>query len=195
MSRSLFGVFLVLFLVAPALAGAKQAETFVSGLGSQAVNVLRDGSLNDKQKRDTLSVMFSQNVDVDWIGRFVLGRHYRTMTEPQRQRFMQVYSEFLRRTYTSRFQEYTAVTFKVLGSNEQSPQESLVQTQVQIPDKAPIKVDYRVVESAPGIYKVTDIVVEGVSLLTTQRSEFASVINRDGVDTLISRIETKLQTL
>lgn len=192
--RILFGCLVLLFAV-PALAGAKQAETFVTGLGSQAVNVLQDAGLQPAQKRATLSDLFARNVDVEWIGRFVLGRHYRTLSEPQRQRFMTVYGEFLRRTYTSRFEEYTGVEFTVLGSTEAGPQESLVQTRVQVPGKAPIKVDYRIVETAPGTFKVTDIVVEGVSLLTTQRSEFSSVINRDGVDTLISRIESKLQTL
>lgn len=194
MRNILVAVVAVLF-AAPVWADAKQAEGFVTQLGNQAVGVLQNASFDSAKKRATLADLFSKNVDVEWIGRFVLGRHYRTLTDVQRQRFTQVYNEFLRKTYTSRFEEYTGVQFTVLGSAEAAPGESMVKTRVQVPGKAPISVDYRVVESKPGAFKVTDIVVEGVSLLTTQRSEFSSVINRDGVDRLIALIENKLQTL
>ncbi len=61
----------------------------------------------------------------------------------------------------------------------------MVVTKVRSQDTAPTRVAYRV-RNLDGNYKIIDVLVEGVSLVTTQRSEFSSVVTRDGIDGLLA---------
>ena len=60
-------------------------------------------------------------------------------------------------------------------------------TEIRSADSPPIRVDYRV-RARNDKLQVVDILVEGISLIVTQRSEFASIINRDGLEGLMSKL-------
>ncbi len=60
----------------------------------------------------------------------------------------------------------------------------MVNTEVSQTGTEPLRIDYRV-RAQQGDYKIVDVLVEGISLIRTQRSEFASIINREGFDGLL----------
>ena len=80
-------------------------------------------------------------------------------------------------------------TLKITGSRPEGDTDGIVSSQIIRPDAPPVAVDWRVRQRGDSL-KVIDVAVEGVSMSVTQRSEFASVIQRGG-----GQIESLLQTL
>lgn len=183
----------VLAMPGVALATAEQARDFVRTLGDDVIDVVEDPTLSNGDKETRLQTLFREGVDVPWIGRFVLGRHWRTATEAQKEQYLAFYEQFLMKAYVSRFTEYTGETFDISDVRPKGDNEYIVQTLIKRPKSEDVRVDYRVRATAgsPHHYQVVDIIAEGVSLLTTQRSEFGSVISRRGLDHLIALLEKR----
>ncbi len=172
----------------PAATSESQATAFVGSVGSRALDVMKSGK-GASAIQSQLETLFNEVVDVDWVAKFVMGRNWRALTPAQQQSYMSAYRTFLIKHYTSNFTEYTqGTTFKVLRATAQQRGEQLVSTQIVRPGKPPVNIDYRVRGD-----KVIDIAVEGVSLITTQRQEFASVMQRYGFDYLLNQLQQKTQ--
>lgn len=188
-----FLLVMALCLALPQAARADEASEFIDGIGKRVVAVLSDKGLSDGAKETQLQALFKECVDVDWIGKFVLGKYWRTASEAQQQRYIANYSGFLIKSYTSKFKEYTgSETYKILGSKTDDQGRTVVTMELVRPDQAGVMVDYKLRKDG-GELRVFDIVVEGVSLLTTQRSEFASVVSRKGLDYLIDQLQKRAQ--
>jgi len=191
----------ILCLLASALpveASAKTedaAKAYVSNIGDQVLKVISDAGKSDEAKLQTLEKLFTKVVDVEWVGRFVLGRHWRTASDEQKTAYQAAYKDFLIKHYTSRFAEYGGETFTLPLARKERDDEFFVRMEIQRPSgQAPVIVDYRLRETAKQ-FQVFDIIVEGVSLISTQRSEFGSVVGRKGLDVLIAKLKNKTERL
>lgn len=174
---------------------AQDAKDYANHIGQRVLDILADKTQDNAQKLQTLEQMFVKVVDVDWVGRFVLGRHWRSATEEQRQHYLDAYRDFLISHYTSRFAEYSGETFEIPIAREERPGEFFVRMEVQRANgEQPIIVDYRVRAKGQD-FSVFDIIVEGVSLIATQRSEFGAFIGREGLDALTKRLASKTASL
>jgi phospholipid transport system substrate-binding protein len=171
------------------------ASKYVEKLGDTALTTISNKSFSKDQKQAKLDALFSENVDFNWVGRFVMGRYWRQMTEAQKSRYLKEYKKFLIVHYTSRFTDYTSGSFKITNTQDDSDGEYTVGMQIVSSDKGaqPVLVDYRVRAEAGG-FKIFDVIVEGVSLITTQRSEFGAVLNDKGIDHLIEQLAAKSKT-
>ena len=196
MKKLLAALALSLSLLLPSLAqaDAKGAETFATSIGNDALQVLSTNK-GDAAQLAELQQLFARTVDTDWIAQFVVGRTWRTMNETQKSAYKTAYKDFLINHYTANFKEYTKGTsFSVTGSKPLKADTNLVTVTIKRKGEQDVTVNYRVREMA-GTYKVTDIIVEGVSLLTTQRAEFSSVIQKNGIDYLITQLQKRSDTL
>jgi phospholipid transport system substrate-binding protein len=187
-----FLIFGVLVPPRPATAAADPAAVITS-LGNQALEVLgKNVNANDRVAR--FRQLFSEDFDVPGIARFVLGRYWRVATEPQQQQFVKLFADYIAIAYSNRLAEYSGETLRVTGSRPASDG-SLVSSEIARPNGAPpAKVDWLLTEH-DGAYKISDVIVEGVSMAVTQRSEFASVIQRHGgqVQGLITALQQKME--
>jgi phospholipid transport system substrate-binding protein len=186
------GLCLILCVAGPAFAGSKDgAKQFADTLGKQGLQTINNASLSDEQKRTTLRTLFDQNVDIDWIAKFVLGRYWRTATPAQQEAYLAAYKDFLVKNYTTDFQNFQHSTFQVTQVRDGNQAgEYVITMTIKRPQQEDVHMDFRIREKDGG-YRVYDIIVEGVSLLTSQRSEFASVVQRQGMDYLIQQIKAK----
>ncbi len=181
-----------LFAATPALAAEQDAATYTNSIGQKALAILSAKDA-DAVKQTKLEQMFTEIVDTDWIGRFVIGSNWNKMKPDQQADYLSTYRRFLVKHYTSNFKEYSeGTTFKVMKSRPIGAKDQyLVSMSIKQADNPqPINMDYRLKQTGTE-FKVIDIVVEGVSLLATQRSEFASVIQRGGVDKLMTLLKKK----
>ena len=105
-----------------------------------------------------------------------------------------MFVDFIVRVYASRFDSYNGETFEILKATESNKEEDvIVRTRILRPSGAPpIGVDYRV-RIIEGGYRVVDINVEGISMLHTHRIEFASVINRKGMDGFLKELRAQVK--
>ncbi len=175
-------------LAVPAQAGSVDgAKAFVRGVASDVLDIVKGGGSTDAQQEALLGVV-NRSVDIDFVAKFVLGRHWRSATDDQRQRYLVAYRPFLKKNYVSRLTRYSGQKFKVNGARQDSDGSYVVTMDIIDPNAANVAMLYRVVEQG-GDYLISDIVVEGVSLLATQRSEFNSIAQSKGVDYLIQALE------
>src|SRR5689334_14186098 len=103
---------------APAVSAAvtgNDAEKYIQDLGNQALAVISNKGFSKVQKQTKLEKIFSDNVDIPWVARFVMGRFWKEATAEQKSRYTTEYKKFLMLHYTSRFTNYTSGTFKVIG--------------------------------------------------------------------------------
>ena len=175
-------------------AADESAQAFIQRLGDRAIDVLKDkaGSSFEEREAAFREVMVA-GFDIPTVGRFVLGRHWKTATKQQRADYRAIFLDFIVRVYASRFDSYGGEQFKVGSVIDDESGDKIVRTQIVRPSgDNPIGVDFRV-RSRDGSYKVIDVVVEGISMLHTHRVEFGSVINRKGIDGLLRDLRARVE--
>jgi phospholipid transport system substrate-binding protein len=172
---------------------ADDAGKYIETLGNSAVATLSNAKFSKEQKTAKIEKLFRENVDVPWVGKFVLGRFWKQASAEQQKRYLKEYETFITERYATRFSDYTGGSFKVLGTHDDGDDEFTVNMQIQSGKEgsAPVLVDYRVRKGGKNVFNIFDIVVEGVSMITTQRSEFASVISANNLDYLIAQLSKK----
>jgi phospholipid transport system substrate-binding protein len=161
----------------PAAAAADPAA-LINDLGNRALEVL--GKNVSPSERDVrFRQLFDRDFDVPAIARFVLGRYWRIATPAQQQEFVRLFAVYTALAYSNRLAAYSGETLRVTGSRPES-EGSIVSSEIVRTNGAPpTKVDWRLSWTG-GTYKITDVIVDGISMAVTQRSEFASVIQRHG---------------
>lgn len=183
-------VLALLLLSTPARAADPAA--FIDRLATKAIPVLTDGSLPRAEREAQFRSLMNEGFDVRQIAQLVTGRYWRQASEEQKQELVQLLQDYLVQIYSARFTEYTNVSLQVNGARPEA-EGTLVYSTLVRPNAPPVSLDWRV-EEADGRYIITDLVVEGVSMVITQRSEFASVIRQGGgqVQALIDVLRRKV---
>jgi len=130
------------------------------------------------------------------MSKWVLGKkNWRGASEAQRDEFVSEFRTLLIRTYAKALLEYSDEEIEYLPV-EENPDSSLivVRTRISQSGSTAVPIDYRMHISG-GEWKVVDLVVDGVSLISTYRGSFASQIKRDGLDSLISKLSQRNATM
>jgi phospholipid transport system substrate-binding protein len=172
---------LIALMLAPAAARADNYTSFVQKMGDTALTNLTGKELTTKERETRVRDLLNRNFDVDTIGKFALGRHWRTATSGEQKEFLSLFENMIVKTYTQRFGEYSGQQFKV-GNSKKAHSKSddyIVTSQVIQKDGPPVNVEWRV-RSIRGQLKVIDVIIENVSMGVTQRSDFDAVIQRGG---------------
>lgn len=168
---------------------ADGAADFVRTFGEEAIAVLADGSLSDSVRQAEFRRLFTAGFDVPVIGRFVLGKHWRKATEAQRSEYAALFEDFIVATYARRLDAYTNESLKV-GKARYDGDKAIVLSQILRPGANPIQVHWQLRRNGERWYFV-DIVVEGLSMALTQRSEFGAVIQGGGIEGLLAKLREK----
>jgi phospholipid transport system substrate-binding protein len=172
---------------------ADRAEAMIEKLGSEAISIISNPDLTDTGKEKKFGKLLHRYFDMKTIGRFALGRHWRSATPEQQKDYLDLFQSSVVKIYTQRFSDYDDEVFKVMGGFPKSKRDSVVNSQIVFQsDREPINIEWRVRKRDKG-YKVIDVAVEGVSMSITQRSDFDSVIKRGGgkVDSLIEHLRNQ----
>lgn len=181
-------------LARPAAAASPEAANgFIKTLGSEAISVLADKSKTQADREAAFRKLFVQSFDIDAISQFVLGRYWRTATEAQRVEYQKLFQSFIVSSYAAKLGQYSGERFIVRDARTEPDGDSVVPSQVERTDGGPpVRVEWRLKgpDNAP---KIIDVIVEGVSMAVTHRSEFASVIQNNGgnVDALLNALKKR----
>ena len=175
---------------------AEGARSIVEEMSSDAVQKLTDPSIDREARKQRMREMMDQYFNIEGIARWVLGRHWRKATDDERAEYLVLYQDLMIETYVDRFAGYQGESLTFGKVDVRDGKDAIVSTEFNRPNQdQPIAVDWRVREY-DGAYKVIDIMIEGVSMGQTQRSEFASAIKSADGDlgeflvSLRERVET-----
>ena len=183
MTRRLFLTLVALIIASTSLttasdAIAADANGFMNQLWGQTVEVLSN-KVPRAERLMRFRQLFQADFDGPGIARFVLGRYWRSASEQEQQEYLKLFEDYVVLVYGTRLSKFNGETFKLLGSRTEESG-TIVSTDIISPSgEAPIKVDWRLITDH-GSFKINDVIIEGISMLATQRSEFASVIQRHG---------------
>jgi len=155
------------------------AENFVGKLADQGISFLSDKNISEAKQKAEFRKLLNRNFDMTTIARFSLGRHWRSATKAQRDEYMKLFKAMIVDVYSSRFKDYQGQKISIVGSREEGKRDILVHSVLKQDSGPDVKVDWRV-RNRDGRYKVIDVIVEGVSMAVTQRSDFSSVVQRGG---------------
>ncbi len=173
-----------------ARAAADDAALFINQLGNQAIDTLRATNLTLDQREARFRSLLSQSFDLRVIGRFVLGRYWRAATPDQQDDYIALYGEYLLQIYSARLGGYSGESLTVIGVRMVNDKNFVVKTNLTRPSGPAIPADWRV-RVIDGQYRIIDIMVEGISMAMTQRSEFSSVVKRDGIEGLLAILRAR----
>ena len=180
----------VLSVAGVARAAVDDAAIFINQLGIQAIETLRATDLTLDQREAKFRSLLSRGFDLHFMGRFVLGRYWRAATADQKSDYLTLYGEYLLQTYTARLGGYTDDSFTVTGARQASEKDVVVSTTLVRPSGLEIAADWRV-RVLDGKFRIIDVMVEGISMAVTQRSEFAAVVRRDGIEGLLAILRAR----
>jgi len=173
----------------------KDAETFMSTIGDQVINLLTDKTISDQERADQFREILETRFNVKAIGKFVLGRYWKQASDDEKQKFLELFKETTVASYATRFKEYTSERLEILGSRPEADGGVTVMTQIIRPNSQKIPIDWKIFEKN-GELRIYDVILEGISMGITQRSEYASVIQKGGgrVEAINKALEDKLST-
>ncbi|SUE43255.1 Probable phospholipid-binding protein mlaC precursor [Roseomonas gilardii subsp. rosea] len=155
-----------------------RATTFIQNTGQELVAAI-NANAAVAQRRQQVAGILRRAVDIQGVGRFILGRWWRQASPAEQQEYMRLFEETLIRNLSARFGEYQGVRFSLGRAQQRTEDDVLVNTIIERPNTAPFTLDWRV-SDVGGQPKIVDVIAEGASLRLTQRSEYSSVISRNG---------------
>ena len=174
-------------------AGHPAAEA-IRTMAREAMAVLSDSSLSAEQRAQGLRRLMAQAIDIPPIARFVLGRYWRAASERQREAYVEAYSGYILAAYTAKIGGgATALErFDVVKTQAHGTKDFLVYCIVARAGGKSTRAIWRL-RQRDGRYRIIDLMVEGISMVQTQRQEFVSMMRAyDGdVDKLIATLKER----
>lgn len=166
-------------------AAKSDSQAFIERMADRGIGFLESHKGAPEKQRAAFRDLLRDHFDLATIGRFAMGKYWRVATPQQRADYSRLFESMIVRVYSERFASYNGQKLSIDGSKEISDTDTMVQSRIIPTDNSsPVKVDWRVRKSG-GTFKVVDIVVEGVSMSVTQRSDFSAVIEKGGGDVAV----------
>lgn len=168
--------------------GAAPAD-FIRGFGDRASAMLADKSQTAEERATEFRHLFTSHFDVDTISRYTLGKYWREASDEERAQYRAAFEDFIVVTYARRLEGYGGFSIEIGEIGTPSKQGVAVESLVLRSNQDPLQIVWRLQMRGEG-WRIVDLIVDGVSLALTQRSEFTSVLkSSDGkIDKLIQRL-------
>lgn len=198
-------IHLVLLFIVFSISSANGAQeqdsdirNYVDGLVNRSYKIINDKSLSGDEKVTRSSSLVKDNLHLDWMAKYVLGRNKRSLSAEKIKEFTNVYSKFVVNAYAELVRDYSGEKTNIKNIKKVDEYMYVVEMEIVKPDSPdPIKVEYlvhKVEGTKKGTYKIADIITEGVSILNSQQAEFNSIISAQGIDGLITDLKSKVNS-
>lgn len=191
--RVLLAALAGLALVAANPVQAATADQFIREVGTETLKALGDRSLTTEKREGLVRNLLTNHLDMDAVGRFCLGRYSRNITPEQKKEYDALFEDYLTKVYAQLLSQYNGETLDVRDGTKAAGSETVVESQINRQNGPPIRVEWKTHEK-DGKPRVTDVIVEGVSMAFTQRQQFESVIQNNGgkIDALFAAMKKQI---
>ena len=180
-----------LFFAASGPAAGEGAGRFIRDLAENVLPQLMDPSTPLEERRARFRAVLNRDFNLDKIGKLVLGRHWRRASPAKRAEFRILLENYLSGLYARRFEDLAGLRITVDGVRDFEGW-SMVYTTATRTGGAPVLLDWRV-DGKDGAYAITDLVIEGVSMVIVQREEFSAIVlESGGLDGLLLKLRSRI---
>lgn len=190
-----WGMALSLLLASNFLYAGMEPDELVKKTSEDVISVVKTDKDIQAGNQDKIFKLAEEkilpNFNFEKVSRMVLGKNWTNASPEQKTAFQQEFKTLLLRTYATALSKYKnqVIDYKPLRM-ENGATNATVKTAILQDGGQPIAVDYAL-EKKGDDWKVYDIVIEGVSLVTNYRSQFAQEIRQNGLDSLIKKLAEK----
>ena len=179
--RKIFVLLLILNLNA-VYAKSVEPDVFVQSTVNRASAILTK-SISKEDKMNELKLIAKDTVDIRGIGLYTLGSFRKNLSENEKNEYSDLFENYFLKTFSSRLSEYTNPKIevkdkKVLNKNYTIVNSVLVGTS----ERPEVKIDWRIYTKNADNPLIRDLIIEGLSLVRTQKEEFASILNSNNGD-------------
>jgi phospholipid transport system substrate-binding protein len=174
------------------------ASDVVRGFYTTLVGTMKDGpalGFDGREKKLAPAVKSAFNLPL--MTRFAVGPVWIKATPSEQQQLIRAFSDFSVATYANQFTKYDGEQFDVLGQKPASGGGVIVDTKLTPGDgSAPVTLDYLMKQDDRGAWRIVDVFLDGsISQLATRRSEFTSIVERDGIPALVNQLGDKAKQM
>jgi len=168
------------------------AKQVVEKFQNELIAVMKEGKqLGYAGRYDKLFEPVSNSHDLTKIARIVVGKESEKLSEEQQQKLIEAFSRFSVASYAHNFKDYSGESFIFDSEEETARGGVVVHSHLVIPDDKPVKFDYMLKEKGNS-WRIINIIANGVSDLALKRSEYTAILQREGFDALIAKINEKI---
>jgi len=193
------GLAALAFAAAASAAFAQEApDAMVKRVSQEVLQIINTDpkvAAGDQQRiREVVETKLLPNFDFERITALAMGRNWRQATPEQQKQLVEQFRQLLVRTYSGALTQYRNQTmdYKPMRGDAAATEVTVRTEVVRQGGQAPVPIDYSMAKG-PGGWKVYDVIVGGVSLVTNYRDEFNEQIKNGGVDNLIRTLTAKNQ--
>lgn len=170
-----------------AMADDDGAAAFVERVATQILGAVGDPSIDTDARAEILQGLLERDFDLALLGRFALGPHWDDATPAQRRAYLDAFVPYVLSTYAVLLDEFDGKSFAVVGEKPSGARAFVVTARIERVEGPAMQTAWRVRRVGDG-FQVIDVVFDGMSVALTQRSQFASVVRRDGLEGLIQAL-------
>ena len=159
-----------------------EPDVFVQSTVNRASQVLSD-NLSKDQKIIELKSIAAETVDIKGIGMYTLGSYRKILSEDQKKEYAILFEQYFLKTFSSRLAEYSNPEIEVKSKEKLNKNYTMVSSVLVSTEQRPeVKIDWRIYTKNPDDLKIRDLIIEGLSLVRTQKEEFSSIIESNNGD-------------
>jgi phospholipid transport system substrate-binding protein len=154
------------------------------------IAILNDPELDSAARRGRIEKIAYRLFDFETMSKLVLARNWRSFSPEQRRDFVEEFKQHLSRQYGSRIDRYEQEQVEVTGTRDEARGDVTVHTKVVGGQFDGTPVDYRLRHRSED-WRIIDVVIEGVSLVSSFRDQFGELARREGPDGLLRVLREK----
>lgn len=188
--KKLTALFLSVFLLSLPLKAEQTGIDFTKKLADDIIENVLSANISDEEKLKIFHERFKEDLDIQTIGKHVTGVYWRKASALEREQFLKAFLDFATKSWADKFNLYTGQKINFIGIQEAKSGQFFVSSKVE--GNPPAEVLWRIKKSG-NTFKITDIVIEGVSMVTSYRNEYVSFLHKNGgkLSTLTKELEAK----
>ena len=159
-----------------------EPDIFVQSTVNRAAKTL-GGSLTKEERVEKLKEIASETVDIKGIGYYTLGAYRKNINDEVIKKYEILFEQYFLKSFASRLAEYSNPEIEVVSKKKLNENYTMVSSILVSTEQRPeVKIDWRIYTKDPENPKIRDLIIEGLSLVRTQREEFSSIIQGNDGD-------------
>jgi phospholipid transport system substrate-binding protein len=170
------------------------AKQVIEDFQGQLISVMKEGkALGFQGRYDKLDAVVKKTHDLPKIARIVVGKQWEELTPDQQTKLEDAVSRLSVSAYAYNFKDFSGETFSFISEEETGRGGVVIHSNLKIPGDRDVKFDY-MMKKKDDTWQIINIIADGVSDLALKRSDYTSVLTREGFDALLAKINEKIES-
>ncbi len=171
---------------------ALSAKEVVLAFQDELLNIMKQGKeLGFKGRYQKFEPAIVKSHDLEKVARIVVGKEWKGFSDEQKKKLTEVFARLSIASYAHNFKDYSGESFEFLSEEKTARGGFIIRSVFILPEDKDVKFDYMLKKKADN-WMIINVIAAGVSDLALKRSEYTSILKREGFEALIAKITEKI---